>query len=445
MRKILATLLAAALCLTLLGGLSFSAATVNDFTVGTADSAVVSLAKDAQRHAACDPSMSTDQYVNPVNATTGDLATYAFNVEAAGDYYVGILYNSATTGRYLNVSVNGGTAAGIEFLKNSGAWGDKTNGLWYYHIIRATFVAGANTVKLSLDGTNKGVMVSDITAWPVSEWLTYADNPTTSGEQYSLVDCASSFDGKCFNAGNKTATVTWNVAIATPGTYRISVPYSSTRSSVPNYAVSINGSVVDNDNVITSTSSYGSAWGMLESEEFYLDAGVNVPVTLSWDGGAYLGGVRLELVESALPDSQMKDLTVSYTDETASGTVYSLDVTWENDDFVFDYNAGVQGEWNPEDHTFGETANAGWTDKDLTVTVVNHSNAAVKATLTVTDADATDPLTVTADKSEATLPTAENTAVADAPSVVYTLTINGTPSAAVAKVATATLSFAAGE
>ncbi len=77
-------------------------------------------------------------------------------------------------------------------------------------------------------------------------------------------------------------------------------------------------------------------------------------------------------------------------------------------------------------------------------TVVNHSNAAVKTSMTVTDA-ADDGLTVTADKNEATLISAEGTSVADAPKVVCTLTIEGTPSAAVEKVATVTVSFAAGE
>ncbi len=144
--------------------------------------------------------------------------------------------------------------------------------------------------------------------------------------------------------------------------------------------------------------------------------------------------------------SSEKELSVNYTGITSSGTVYSLDLLWENDDFSFDYVAGSIGTWNPDDHTYSGGSDAKWQDSDLLVTVVNHSNAAVQATLTVTDADPDDSLDVTVgggvSKTE-TLPTAENTAVAEAPDVAFILTIEGVPTGPVEKVATATLSFAA--
>ncbi len=140
--------------------------------------------------------------------------------------------------------------------------------------------------------------------------------------------------------------------------------------------------------------------------------------------------------------SENKDLSVNYHDVSASGTVYSLDLVWENDDVTFNYVAGEQGAWNPADHTFSETANAGWEDDDLKVTVVNHSNAPVTASVEISDADADDGLSVTSDKAAETLPTAEGTSYGNAPKADFILTVTGTPEAAVTKVATATVSFA---
>lgn len=145
-----------------------------------------------------------------------------------------------------------------------------------------------------------------------------------------------------------------------------------------------------------------------------------------------------------LPTSS-KDLTVSYAGVSAAGTVYCLDMIWENSDFTFNYVGGTQGSWNPGNHTFGEITGADWEDDDLVVTVVNHSNAAVEISMEITDGDEKDNLIVTSDRATETLVTAEGTTYENAPKVDFTLTIDGTPTESVTKVATATLIFAAAE
>ncbi len=134
--------------------------------------------------------------------------------------------------------------------------------------------------------------------------------------------------------------------------------------------------------------------------------------------------------------SEQKDLTVQYTELTPADKVYSLDITWENDDVAFEYVGGKEGTWNPTNHTFEGVEDAKWLDRDLKVTVVNHSNAGVKATLTVADQDADDQLLVTPESAEEVLATAEDTSVANAPKAEFTLTINGTPTGDVDRVST---------
>ncbi len=146
--------------------------------------------------------------------------------------------------------------------------------------------------------------------------------------------------------------------------------------------------------------------------------------------------------------SENNDLTVNYKELTPAAKVYSLDMVWENDDVSFDYTGGKEGIWNPTNHTFEGVEDAKWLDQDLKVTVVNHSNAAVKATLTVADQDADDQLLVTPESAEQVLATAENTAVADAPKAEFTLTVNGTPTGDVDRITTvarATITLTAAE
>lgn len=137
-----------------------------------------------------------------------------------------------------------------------------------------------------------------------------------------------------------------------------------------------------------------------------------------------------------------QDLSVSYTDMVLSTTkVYSVDIEWSATAFAYD--AGTQGGWNAGNHSYGAAADADWTVDEITVTVTNHSNDDVNATLTVSDV--AQGFTVTSDKDGAQdLASGEGLAYAEADDVVFTLTITGTPEDDVAKVATATIALAAG-
>lgn len=71
----------------------------------------------------------------------------------------------------------------------------------------------------------------------------------------------------------------------------------------------------------------------------------------------------------------------SYKAGTKADTVYSVDVQWGSMEFT--YTGASQGTWNPEDHTYTGKTEAAWTNATNAnkITVTNHSNAAVKATL----------------------------------------------------------------
>ncbi len=140
-----------------------------------------------------------------------------------------------------------------------------------------------------------------------------------------------------------------------------------------------------------------------------------------------------------IPGSEGKDLGLNYAPVVPSAaTVYSIDITWDSD-LSFDYSAGNQGAWNPETHQYGAVSGADWTDDKVAVTVTNHSNAALVASIEIADADGEDGVTVAADKDTDNLATAVGTDVANPPAVTFTLTASGTPAAAITKVATATV------
>ena len=147
---------------------------------------------------------------------------------------------------------------------------------------------------------------------------------------------------------------------------------------------------------------------------------------------------------NTVPGAESKDYSVGYTAMTPAGTVYSVDIEWDTD-LAFDYSAGTQGAWNADEHKYSATTGAGWTDNTSEVKVTNHSNAALVASIAIVDAAENDGVTVTADAASKPLATAVNTAADSAPSVTFTLTASGTPTASIAKVATATVSLAAGQ
>ena len=75
------------------------------------------------------------------------------------------------------------------------------------------------------------------------------------------------------------------------------------------------------------------------------------------------------------------DITVNgtYTPGTAADEKISVDIVWEAMNFT--YTAPSQGTWNPATHAYEGATEGGWSDNTPAITVKNHSNVAVNATL----------------------------------------------------------------
>ena len=124
-----------------------------------------------------------------------------------------------------------------------------------------------------------------------------------------------------------------------------------------------------------------------------------------------------------------KDVTVSYQSGGSGGTVYSVDIEWGNMSFV--YSEASSGRWLPESHTYSTGSKAGWSSSGNTVTVTNHSNAAVNANLTYTQKEGFDGITGSFDKNSMSLETAAGTSVEKAPTDTAALALDGALSSTV--------------
>lgn len=132
------------------------------------------------------------------------------------------------------------------------------------------------------------------------------------------------------------------------------------------------------------------------------------------------------------------DISAVYQPGTASDEIISVDISWGA--MTFTYHGAAEGQWNPGTHDYDGGAEAHWDATGNTITVVNHSNAAVKATFTYTPT----VTSVTGSFNNATLelPTAVGTEKDAAPSGVTTLTLDGTLTAENAgKVGTVTVAI----
>lgn len=78
------------------------------------------------------------------------------------------------------------------------------------------------------------------------------------------------------------------------------------------------------------------------------------------------------------------NVTGSYVAGGSGGTVYSVDIKWEGLSFTYEA-AGTQ--WNPGTHQYEENGEAGWASNTGTITVTNHSNAAITAVPSYTAAE----------------------------------------------------------
>lgn len=71
------------------------------------------------------------------------------------------------------------------------------------------------------------------------------------------------------------------------------------------------------------------------------------------------------------------EVTGTYQAGQKAGTVYSVDITWENLEFT--YKGADEGTWNPKTHQYDGKAEAGWVDGTGTISVTNHSNTDITA------------------------------------------------------------------
>lgn len=129
----------------------------------------------------------------------------------------------------------------------------------------------------------------------------------------------------------------------------------------------------------------------------------------------------------------------------AGAVVYSVDIAWT--DMSFTYTGAGEGTWNPETHQYSGSSEGAWTASNDSITVTNHSNAAVKATASYKAETGYESTTMTFGNNEATVATAVGTEVASAPSATITVTPGGTlaESANGGKIGTITVSIAAAE
>ncbi|MBQ7294165.1 MAG: hypothetical protein IJW79_10560 [Clostridia bacterium] len=100
-----------------------------------------------------------------------------------------------------------------------------------------------------------------------------------------------------------------------------------------------------------------------------------------------------------------QNITINVTqDEVITPTVYSVDIVWTNTEL--NGKTDVTKTWNPATHTYTDSYVTDWTGETVNVTVTNHSNAAVVATLAVPAAQSGISFAAEGDKTVANLASA---------------------------------------
>ena len=128
--------------------------------------------------------------------------------------------------------------------------------------------------------------------------------------------------------------------------------------------------------------------------------------------------------------TQDTEITVNgtYTPGTTADEIISADIAWDAMDFT--YTGASQGTWNPVTHAYEGAIEGGWSNNTPAITVTNHSNVAVNATLgftanvtgvvgTFTEASGTE------NDNILELATAVDTEVSNAPTATANFDISG--------------------
>ena len=122
------------------------------------------------------------------------------------------------------------------------------------------------------------------------------------------------------------------------------------------------------------------------------------------------------------------EISGTYTPGAVADEIISADIAWDAMDFT--YTAPSQGTWNPANHTYEGATEGGWSNNTPAITVTNHSNVAVNATLgftanvtgvvgTFTEASGTE------NDNILNLATAEGTTLENAPTATANFGISG--------------------
>lgn len=94
-----------------------------------------------------------------------------------------------------------------------------------------------------------------------------------------------------------------------------------------------------------------------------------------------------ETITQAGGSTAPHNVTGTYVQGSEADTVYSVDVKWGSMEFT--YTAAGEGTWDPATHAYdGQGEDPGWASTGNDITVTNHSNKAVTATLTFAPAAA---------------------------------------------------------
>ena len=107
--------------------------------------------------------------------------------------------------------------------------------------------------------------------------------------------------------------------------------------------------------------------------------------------------------------------------------VYSVDISWSNLNFT--YNDAYKGDWNPKTHSYENATEAGWDKSSGAITVINHSNTAIKAIPTYTAKEGFESVGMTFNTKSLSVATADNGTDGNAGKAVegtITVTPNGT-------------------
>lgn len=143
---------------------------------------------------------------------------------------------------------------------------------------------------------------------------------------------------------------------------------------------------------------------------------------------ALLAAAGISASAETVPSNPSHNVMGTYTDSSTANTVYSVDVKWGA--MKFNYTKSGNAVWNPKDHSYDRGGVTGsWNAEGNTVTVTNHSNAAVHvAAAFAAETDVLgDSVTGTFETPNATLNAGEEGNYAGADKEVFTLTMSGDP------------------